>query len=93
MNTAFTKHAAIRAQQRGIPKVMDDVLDLYGREQHVGPGIVVRFMDKSSRRTLKRELDPRHIKSIEPWLNTYAVALLDGKTITIGHRTRRMRRK
>lgn len=39
-----TAHAQKRAQQRGIPPLIDELLDLYGREQHDGRGGVILFL-------------------------------------------------
>ena len=36
-----SRHAATRAQQRGIPPLVDQLLDLYGQEEHDGHGAVV----------------------------------------------------
>ena len=93
MDAVFTKHAAVRAQQRGIPQILDEVLDLYGQEQHVGGGVTVRYMNRSSIKMLTRDLDPRRVKSLEPWFGTYKATGNGGQTITIGHRTHRIRRK
>ena len=50
-----TKHAEARAQQRGIPPLIDQLLDLYGHEQYDGNGAVVVFLDKDSIRRMERE--------------------------------------
>ena len=36
-----TRHAEFRAQQRGIPPIIDQLLDLYGHEEHDGHGGVI----------------------------------------------------
>jgi hypothetical protein len=53
-----TKHAATRAQQRGIPPMVDQLLDLYGQEQHDGHGAIVLFLNKLSIRRMERDLGP-----------------------------------
>ena len=34
-----TRHATTRAQQRGLPPLVDQLLDRYGEEQHDGHGL------------------------------------------------------
>ncbi len=90
-----TRHAAIRAQQRGIEPGIDDLLDRYGREQYDGHGAVVLYFDKASIRNMGRELGPRYVsRVIGDWRNVYKVSSLDnGCTITQGHRTQRIHRR
>jgi hypothetical protein len=35
-------HTTVRAQQRGIPPLIDQLLEAYGQEQHDGHGAVAR---------------------------------------------------
>jgi hypothetical protein len=51
-----TQHAQARAQQRGIPPLVDELLERYGHEQHDGHGAVVLFLDKRSIRAMERDL-------------------------------------
>lgn len=88
-----TQHAEIRAQQRGIPPLMDELLDRYGHEQHDGHGAVILFLDKQSIRSMERDLGRRPVAHLAEWLDVYKVRTSDGQTITIGHRTRRIWRK
>lgn len=48
MSYIHSQHAKIRVQQRGIPPLIDQLLDLYGREQYDGRGGVVSYFDKGS---------------------------------------------
>lgn len=88
-----TQHAELRAQQRGIPPLMDELLDRYGHEQHDGHGAVILFLDKQSIRSMERDLGRRPVARLAEWLDVYKVRAGDGQTITIGHRTRRIWRK
>lgn len=88
-----TRHAEIRAQQRGIPPLMDELLDRYGHEQHDGHGAVILYLDKQSIRSMERDLGRRPVARLAEWLDAYKVRTSDGQTITIGHRTRRIWRK
>jgi hypothetical protein len=88
-----TKHAAIRAQQRGIPPMVDQLLDLYGQEQHDGHGAIVLFLNKLSIRKMEQDLGRRPVARLSEWLDTYKVKDMEGNTITVGHRHQRIWRK
>lgn len=88
-----TRHAEVRAQQRGIPPMVDQLLDLYGHEAHDGHGAIVLYLDKASIRSMERDLGRRPVARLAEWLDSYKVKTTDGRTITVGHRTRRMWRK
>ena len=87
-----TRHAQTRAQQRGIPPLVDELLDRYGREQHDGHGAVILYFDHTSVRTMERELGHRPVaKLLGEWRSAYKVrSTADGATITVGHRTQRV---
>lgn len=88
-----TRHAEVRAQQRGIPPIMDQLLDLYGQEEHDGHGSVVLYLDRTSIRSMERDLGSRPVARLAEWLDVYKVQTTDGRTVTVGHRTRRLWRK
>ena len=44
-------------------------------------------------RAMERDLCARTVARLAEWLDAYKVRTLDGKTITLGHRTRRIWRK
>ena len=46
----MTYHATIRSQQRGIPPLILQWLDLYGEEEYDGHGAVIRYFSRASRR-------------------------------------------
>lgn len=50
----FTNHAHVRAQQRGIPPLIDQCLDQFGREEHDGHGGVLLYLDKRSLREMEQ---------------------------------------
>jgi len=88
-----TRHASVRAQQRGIPPLIDQLLDQYGEEEYDGHGGVVLYLNKASIRRMERDLGRRPVARLAEWLDAYKVRSKDGHTITIGHRTRRVWRK
>jgi hypothetical protein len=91
----FTKHATVRAQQRGIPPFIGTLLDDYGHEQYDGHGAIKRYFDKKSRRQIERELGREPARMLlSEWGDVYKVCrTCDGLTITTGIRTTRIRRK
>jgi len=88
-----THHAQVRAQQRGIPPLVDELLERYGHEEHDGHGAVMLFLDKRSIRAMERDLGARPVARLSEWLNVFKVRTSDGTTITLGRRTRRIWRK
>lgn len=88
-----TKHAAVRAQQRGIPPMVDQFLDLYGQEEYDGHGAVILYLSKKSIRSMERDLGKRPVARLAEWLDAYKIKSTDGITITVGHRTRRLWRR
>lgn len=89
-----TRHAEIRAQQRGIPPFIDQVLDLYGKEQYDGHGGVILYLDRSSLRRMERDMGRKPVSRLAEWHDAYKVkSSVDGRTITTGHRSTRIWRK
>jgi len=89
-----TRHAKIRAQQRGIPRFIDQLLDQYGHEEYDGHGAFVVFFDRRSIRQMERDLGREPVRRLAEWHDAYKVcSSTDGCTITIGHRYIRIRRK
>jgi hypothetical protein len=89
MLAPLTTHARVRMQQRGIPPVALEVLLEYGREAHDHRGCrIVRF-DKRSRRRAARALGESAFRSVERFLDAYAVVGADDAVVTVGHRQRR----
>lgn len=87
-----TKHAEVRAK-RGIPPIVDKLLDLYGQEEYDGHGTVIRYLNERSIRSMERDLDRRPVSRLAEWFYAYKVKSTDAPTITVGHRTRRLWRK
>lgn len=86
-------HTTARAQQRGIPPLIDQFLEAYGQEQHDGHGALILYLNKESIRRMERDMGRRPVARLSEWLDAYKVRTTDGKTITIGHRYRRIRRR
>lgn len=88
---ASTKHAEIRAQQRGIPPAVIELLLSYGTSHHDRHRGMVLYFDSRSRKRLQRAVDERALAHYSGQLDCYAVLSTDGSVITVGHRTRRFR--
>jgi hypothetical protein len=88
----LTNHARIRLQQRGIPPVaLENLLD-YGRRCHDHHGATIVYFDHQARNILRRRTGASAFREIERYLDTYAVVAPDGDIVTVGHRTRPIRR-
>lgn len=87
-------HATIRAQQRGIPPLIDLWLDQFGEESYDGHGAILRYFSHASVRAMEREFGRQPVRKLSEYLDVYKVeSSRDGNTITIGHRTKRINRK
>jgi len=87
-----TKHAEIRARQRGIPRVVLDWLIHYGTPHHDHRCGVVFYFDSRSRAALRNIVDRQTFARHSGHLNCYAVVGANGDIITAGHRTQKFRR-
>lgn len=89
-----TQHARVRAQQRGIPPLIDEILDTYGREEYDGHGGIVLYLDKNSFRRMERDMGREPVRRIADWHSAYKViGSSNGVTITCGMRYLRVKRK
>lgn len=89
-----TRHAETRAQQRGIPPLIDQWLDLFGEEEYDGHGGVVRFFSRASIRAMKRAFGDAPVRKLNEYFRAYKVeSSHDGHIITIGHRIKRINRR
>ena len=91
---SHSRHANYRAQQRGIPPLIEQWLDAYGEEDYDGNGACRVFFSKKSIRKMERDFGRAPVQKLSAWLDAYKVEDSGtGSVITIGHRYRRMRRK
>lgn len=89
MNTS--KHAKVRAQQRGIPPILIDLLLQFGAAEPAGDGASKVFFDKRARQRVRRYAGALSA-AIDEHLDVYAVIGADNTVITVAHRTERIRR-
>ncbi|QQZ28698.1 hypothetical protein HMY34_07975 [Thiothrix subterranea] len=90
----MTHHAAARTQQRCIPPLIDQWLDQFGEKSYDGHGGVRLYFSQSSVRTMERTYGREPIHKLLPdYRNVYkVVSTQDGRTITVGHLTKRIKR-
>jgi hypothetical protein len=73
--------------------MIDQYLDQYGQEEYGGHGARILYFNKNSIKNMERDLGRRPVSRLAEWFGTYKVISRDGRTITLGHRTRRLRGK
>ena len=86
-----TRHAIVRAQQRGIPQLAVDLLLEHGTTQPAAQGATLYFFDKKARRRLHAYAGPLS-RILSEGLDVFAIVSDDGRVVTVGHRTRRIER-
>jgi hypothetical protein len=92
MNRSF--HAGVRAQQRCIPPLIDQWLDQFGEEKYDGHGGVLRYFSRASIRAMECAFGRAPVRKMSEYLDAYKVeSSNDGHIITIGHRTKRIKRR
>jgi hypothetical protein len=87
---SFSRHAATRAKQRGIPRSHIAALLDFGTSK-IRHGCEVIYMDKASRQRARRMLGRRTYALLEPAFDAYLVVGDDGGIVTCAHRTRKFR--
>jgi hypothetical protein len=98
MNVRFgrmiSKHAAIRAKERGIPPLIVQWLEEFGEEDYDGRGTVRIFFNRRSICAMDRAFGRRPVRRMSEYLDAYIVeSVSDRQVITIGHRFKRLWRR
>jgi len=88
---AFSEHALVRMQQRGIRPNVVEYLLVYGRAEYDHNGGRIVFFDKAARQLGRNNIALASV-DIERYSNTYVVVACDGTVTTVGHRYKRIRR-
>jgi hypothetical protein len=87
MQAMQTFHSTVRAQQRGVPRLIQNWLLDYGAEQFDGRGGVVRYFSNACLRKMERDLGKTSLKRMSEYLRCYLVqSSSDGVVITVGKR-------
>ena len=89
-----TRHAHTRAQQRGVPPLIDQWLDAYGEEEYDGHGGIVRYFSSRSLRAMERDFGRAPVAQLmASYHDCYKVQGREGQAITFGRRYRHIHRK
>ena len=81
-----SKHADIRAQQRGIPPLIQNWLLDYGEQNYDGRGAMTRYFTTSSIRKMERDFGREPVRRLSEFLRCYLVEDKNGMVITVGKR-------
>lgn len=85
----YTRHAETRAQQRGIPPFIVDIVIENGHSAR-RRGADVYFLDQRDRKALRKKMGKLVYRRLEDLFDAYVVMGDDGRVITCGHRYRRI---
>lgn len=88
----LSHHATVRLQQRSIPPLIADLLDLYGARQSAGHGAEIVYIDKAARRRMCQDLGTVAVSTLQPLLSAYLIESSSGYIITAGWRRTRVHR-
>lgn len=83
-----TSHATARAQQRGIPPIVVDLLLRFGQIEHDHAGAEILYFDRRSKRRVESYVGALFGKLSEH-LDSYAV-VANGQIVTVGVRYNRI---
>jgi hypothetical protein len=87
MPPILTSHAQVRAQQRGVPPLIQEWLVDYGESRYDGRGGVVRYFSKRARRALEKQVGSAPVRRLAEYLRCFLVESSDsGAIITVGKR-------
>lgn len=86
----LSRHARVRAQQRGIKGNMLECLLAFGHKEHDHLGGIVVTFDGSALARASRAMGPEVGARLEQARSLYAVVDVQGQVITTGHRYRRI---
>lgn len=86
-----TRHGIARMQQRGIPPLIIQWLQDFGREAHDGHGGRILWFDKPARRRVESAAGREPVRRMHEWMNSYAVFGENDDLITAGRRYKKVR--
>jgi len=88
-----TQHAASRSRQRGIPPFVEFLLDEFGERLYDGRGGIRVFFTRRSIRRMEESWGRRPVAKFSEYFGIYRVEdSHDGTVITVGHRSKRVKR-
>ncbi|MDD3884027.1 MAG: hypothetical protein PHW66_03755 [Gallionella sp.] len=88
----LTKHAKKRAQQRGIPASVQNLLLSYGEENFNKHGVIIRYFSSRSIQKMEQDVGRETIRRLSEYMRCYLLeSISDGAVITMGKRHRNAR--
>lgn len=87
----MSRHAQVRSQQRGIPKMVIDLLLEFGARERASPGAQKMFFDKRARKRLRAYAGDM-VDTLTQYLDVYIVVSDHDHVITTAHRLERIKR-
>jgi hypothetical protein len=92
MTVEMSCHALRRSRQRSVPAFVVDLLEEFGAAERCG-GAERLFFNRTARERLRaRIVAKQEVCRIERYLNCYAVVGDNGRVVTVGWRTKRLKR-
>ena len=85
----YSDHAEKRMQQRAIPELAIELLQIYGCIEH-SQGASIRYFDKRARQQVNRALKAL-VSDLDRLADLYIVESNQGVVVTAGHRIRPIR--
>lgn len=85
-----THHSQIRAQQRGVPPIIVDLLMQFGAREPSGDGTQTVYFDKQARKRLQ-SYSGGLMRKLSDELDAYAIVAGD-RVVTVGPRYKRINR-
>jgi hypothetical protein len=92
MYAAMTHHARVRLQQRGIPKLIVELLYRHGREVHQDGSTVIHLDERAIRKAQEELRDT--LMRFDKLADAYLIeSASNGAVVTVGHRIKRISRR
>lgn len=85
---SISLHASKRAQQRGVPPLIIDLLIQFGKREHDGHGAEIYFFDHRAKKHLQSYAGGL-INKLSEQLDVYAI-ISEEKVITVGKRLKKV---
>lgn len=90
-HTNYTRHGALRKQQRGVPAPAIEFLQDWGIARHCGGGREKYYFNSRTWERFSRA-NPQDAKRFAKMRNMYVVIGDDGSLVTVAHRTKAVRK-
>jgi len=88
----YTKHASVRAQQRGIPPLISEWLLEFGDSAYDGHGAIIRYFNKKSLKFIAGTVGKDVLRRLSEFKRCYLVqSATDGEIISVGKRYQNQR--